>query len=50
MKYVTARTTNGGNTWSVDTLPFNGKLGEMTSLTAIDDTTAWVSHVESLGM
>ncbi|MBK8517875.1 MAG: T9SS type A sorting domain-containing protein [Saprospiraceae bacterium] len=48
LNYAVMRTTNGGNSWTSETLPFNGKLGDMTSMAVIDDSTAWVSYVESL--
>lgn len=45
--YTFARTINGGQQWTSGIFPFNGKEGDLTHMAAINDTTAWVTYVES---
>lgn len=47
-KYSFARTVNGGEKWTTGTIPLPGILGDLTSFSAVSDSIAWVSYVESL--
>ncbi|MFZ1704475.1 MAG: T9SS type A sorting domain-containing protein [Saprospiraceae bacterium] len=48
LNYSFARTVNGGQQWQTGIFPFNGKLGELSNMAAVDDSTAWVAYIESL--
>lgn len=40
-------TKNGGENWICGDFPFNGAPGDLTSMSAIDDSTAWITCVVS---